>query len=175
MYYPWVQGSGIWEHLGGEIPAQSLSRACNQDVGRQLQAPLGPSVQLTHGALGWRPRFFPMDPAMGQTVSSQSGNSFPPSKILMSKVKAEAVLSSVIWSREPRISLPSLSTCQKRSPKCSKQNRALLLNGRACEGEAMLTVRDVRVGMEASGILEISVVSAPLCHEPKTALESKAD
>lgn len=93
----------------------------------------------------------------------------------MSKVKAEAVSSSVIWSREPCISLPSLSTCQKRSPKCSKQNRALLLNGRACEGEGMLTVRDVRVGMEASGILEISVVSAPLCHEPKTALKSKAD
>ena len=135
------------------------------------------SISSTHSRSSWlEASFFPHGSSHGADSVLTKWQFFsPPSKILMSKVKAEAVLSSVIWSREPRISLPSLSTCQKRSPKCSKQNRALLLNGRACEGEAMLTVRDVRVGMEASGILEISVVSAPLCHEPKTALESKAD
>lgn len=36
-------------------------------------------------------------------------------------------------------------------------------------------VREVSVGLGASGILEISVFSAPSRHEPKTALKNKAD
>lgn len=78
MYYPTVSKG---QESGSILEGRSQLRASPEPAIKTLAVncrlhwvhQFNLLTELLAGGLG----FFPMDPAMGQTVSSQSGNSFP--------------------------------------------------------------------------------------------------